>query len=103
MNEIYYCRRVYKIRNEDIRKGDVGYIEEENLPEIISRQRFLLSDVRGWKQYIEANGNPYFHNKEEKMEVEFRDLRNIIIIGKLEDFDKVMEQYISSKQQFNFN
>lgn len=103
MNEIYYCRRVYKIRDHHIEKGDIDYIKEENLPEIISRQRFLLSDVRGWKSYIEPDGKPYFHNKEEKVDIDFKDLSDMVIILKLEEFDKIMEKYISSKQQFNLN
>lgn len=103
MNEIYYCRRVYKIRDYNIERGDVGYSKEEDLPEIISKQRFLLSDVRGWKSYAEPIGKPYFHNKDEKVDIDFKDLRNMVIILKLEEFDKVMEKYISSKQQFNLN
>lgn len=103
MNEIYYCLRIYKVRNTEIQRGDIGYLEEDDLPEITARQRILLSDVRGWKGYVEPTNKPYFRNKEEKVDIFFKDLDNVVIIQKLEEFDKIMEQYISSKQQFNFN
>lgn len=103
MNEIYYCLRVYKVRDSEIQRGDIGYLEEDDLPEMTARLRILLSDIRGWKQYIEPTDKPYFKNKEEKIDIYFKGMQDMVIIQKLEEFDKVMEQYIDSRKQFNFN
>lgn len=103
MNEIYYCKRIYKERDYKIEKGDVGYLEEYQLPEIIARARIFLWDVVYWAEYSNDDGTPYFKNKKDKISLEFDKAQPMIILCKLEEFDKVMELYRSDRLSFKQN
>lgn len=100
MNEIYFCNKIWKERNDDTVPGDIGYIDDNTLPEFISRYRFLLSDVICWEEYPKDG---FFKNSEPKIRVHFECGPTIIFIGKIEEFDKIMDLYTSDKTNFKLN
>lgn len=99
MNEVYYCERIFKER-----KDTEEYIKDEELPDKITRYRFLLSRVVEWEGYT-LDMLPNFKTKDKDLvRVHFpEDNNHIIIKCKLEEFDKVMELYYSSKVQVKLN
>lgn len=101
MSEIYYCKRIWKERDTDIQKGDVGWLEDIELPEIEGRVRFLLSDIIQWKEW--KSEEDFWKNKEEKIIVYFREGPTQIILVKLEEFDKIMDKYYNSIVQYKQN
>lgn len=106
MNEIYFGRRIFKDRTEEDGedKGDHNYVSDIDLQELIGKVRFLLSDVINWQEYQETYENKrFFKNKEEKTRVYFKDGPTVIILCKIEEFDKVMELYYSGVTQFKQN
>lgn len=104
MNEIYYCKQIWKERDHSLSRGDTGYVEKDiDLPELIGRKRFLKSQVTAWADFIENEEDICFKNKEPKIRVMFLDMNCCIILVKIEDFDKVMETYYEGITQFKHN
>lgn len=101
MDEIYYCRRIYKQEDSDIEKGDIGYISHRDLPDLISRYRLMLYTVEDWEEFLEDT-YPYFKTKEPKIKIYSKD-SSLIILLSLEEFDKIMIEYKSKIVQFKQN
>lgn len=82
----------------------MDYVEEHLLPEIISRSRFFLYDVICWEEYRQGTNMPLFYKtKESLIRIKFKQGPDATILLTLEEFDKVMELYYSSKIQIKLN
>lgn len=100
MNEVYKCYRIYKWRDADIEKGDVGWKSYEELDYTICDYSILLSNVTMWGE----DKSPVFkNNKSPRTDIVDKFNTEITILCSKEMFDKVMEEYLSSKVIFKHN
>ncbi len=90
MMMIYKGVSIAKIRDNDFTKGDVGYVEDIDLPELIQKIRFLLTEVVGWEEYKETE--PFFKDRRRKLRIMFETMSNIIIVEDLDRFDAIMDE-----------
>ncbi len=96
---IYKGTRIYRLRENDIEKGDVGWLPEKELAEVETPIRFLLSDVITWEVYKNPI-NP-FKQQKQVLSVDLRDAYStFLIIESVTYFDKLMEDF---KQGFNIS
>lgn len=100
MTDIYYGKKITKERDWNIEKGDIGWIDDKDLPESVLRIRFLYSEVIVWEEYKEVPDIPFFKNKEVKIIVRFKNEDKAFIMEDIESFDKKYEAY---KQSLGFN
>lgn len=96
-NDILYCTRINKDRHSDVDKGDIGYLTDEELPDIFCKCRISIRDVVTWEEYTESEKALFFHNKESKCRVYQEMGPTIIFLYDIDDLDKVMEEYLSRK------
>ena len=99
-NDVFYGTRIFKEReDESLEKGDVGWVKDGDLPHLTCRIRFLLKDVLMWEEWVELpEAEPYY--KEElspKIRVYFENSPTVILVIHIEEFDKIMEEYLSRK------
>lgn len=58
MNEIYFCNIIFKDDNrEGSTKGDLGYVPDKDLPELVEKYRILKSDIKCWGEYKNGDKN----------------------------------------------
>lgn len=92
---IYQGKQIYCIIDDDLEKGDVGYIERKDIPDTISKVAFLLSDVTMWQSY---NDSLYpFTNREPKVAIKFKYSPNIVLIENIDAFTELMHEYEASR------
>lgn len=99
---IWYGKRIYKENTnqyKELTKGDAGFLEDKDLPEIVTPARFLLSEVIGWDIYS-CSDKEFFKNTEEKIRVFMKSGDAPLLLCKLQEFDDLMKEYI---KRINYN
>ena len=101
---IYKGKRIAKVKDWDIEKGDIGYVKDSDLPHVINNTSFLLSEVIVWEEFVGddgMNGEYFKGNRNSKfIKVYFKYSEPFIIIETMDKFDLIMEQYSSNKMIF---
>lgn len=92
-SDIYQCKRIAKVRDWNLEKGDVGYLDDKDCPEQINDYALLLSDVASWEDYFDLEEVPYFIDKKPKVRINFIECATIIIFGRFEDFTLMMLEF----------
>lgn len=97
MIHYYTGRRIFRTRNPDFSNaefGDVNFESEGDMPELISKVRFLLSDVIMWEE--EKDLYFPFKKAENTLWVRFKNAPSIIIVESIDYFDALMDDYLKS-------
>ncbi len=92
--QVYKGIRITKCRNWDETsetKGDMDYVPDVKLPDLIQKARFHLSKVKNWEEY--KRSYEYFTDTRKKVEVYLEGGYRMLIIEDIDRFDVIMETY----------
>lgn len=91
---IYSGKRLCRLCNLDLEKGDPGYEPRQEMREEIIECSFLLSEVIAWEQYICHESYDYKICKDKiKIFVEFKEASSIVLLESYINFTKMMQDY----------
>lgn len=94
VGDILCAQRIFKDKDEDLYKEDIGYQPDYECPDLFTEVRVPLVLIQFWENYVTKPSCPVYKTDLPLIVIVYTE-GTIKVVGTLPELDKIMQAYFS--------